>query len=346
MKPLYLLLFYLIAICSITGQIVVDTQTVSSTTVYFDFAEFTIREDATFTLNELIASTKGKEGYFIRIATHTDAIGSDKSNLELSERRAQAIKAYLLDNEMMPDTFLITTNGEHLPIEPNTTDAGRQKNRRATIQVLKLGQKWALNGLVLEEETTKGIAATVVIRNKHFSDTIVATTEGQFSKNVPLNEVIGLDIWAEGYLSDTRMLKTTPAILADLKIYLSPIKKGSKFDINNFYFEGGKDILLEKSKPELFKILKFMEMNKSIKIEIAGHVNVPNQGPIPRSSSSFVLSLRRALVVYNYLLENGIAADRLSYKGYGNWEMKYPNAISERAQAANRRVEIRIVDLK
>ncbi len=52
----------------------------------------------------------------------------------------------------------------------------------------------------------------------------------------------------------------------------------------------------------------------------------------------------RALVVYNYLLRYGISEERISYKGYGNWEMRFPNAQTERQQSANRRVEIKILE--
>jgi outer membrane protein OmpA-like peptidoglycan-associated protein len=49
-------------------------------------------------------------------------------------------------------------------------------------------------------------------------------------------------------------------------------------------------------------------------------------------------------MVYDYLLENDIANERISYQGYGNWEMRFPKAISEEQQALNRRVEIRVLE--
>jgi len=56
------------------------------------------------------------------------------------------------------------------------------------------------------------------------------------------------------------------------------------------------------------------------------------------------LSVRRAKFVFDYLIKNGIPAERLSFKGYGNWEMRYPKATSNKEQELNRRVEIRILE--
>jgi len=87
-----------------------------------------------------------------------------------------------------------------------------------------------------------------------------------------------------------------------------------------------------------------MELNDSLNIEIAGHINRPNYPPVDKLSSDFKLSVQRAKMVHDYLLENNISADRISFKGYGNFQMRYPKARSEKQQAENRRVEIRIVE--
>jgi outer membrane protein OmpA-like peptidoglycan-associated protein len=48
--------------------------------------------------------------------------------------------------------------------------------------------------------------------------------------------------------------------------------------------------------------------------------------------------------VYDYLIEKKVEASRLTYKGYGNWQMRYPKARSNRDQELNRRVEIRVLE--
>lgn len=125
---------------------------------------------------------------------------------------------------------------------------------------------------------------------------------------------------------------------------LPPALEGEALTLKNLYFVGNQDTLLKTSEPELPKLLKFMEHNPGIRIEIGGHINRPNSPPVPKDSWNFGLSERRAKRVYNYLIERGIDPERVTYKGYGNYQMIYPMARTEKEQAANRRVEIRVLE--
>jgi flagellar motor protein MotB len=81
-------------------------------------------------------------------------------------------------------------------------------------------------------------------------------------------------------------------------------------------------------------------MNPDAAVEIAGHVNYPNQPPVTKSSWEWDLSVRRARLVYTWLIDNGIDPNRLIYNGYGNHQMRFPNATREEQMSQNRRVEI------
>ena len=80
-----------------------------------------------------------------------------------------------------------------------------------------------------------------------------------------------------------------------------------------------------------------MTINPALRIEIEGHTD--NQGT---DEYNLELSMKRAQAVYNYLLEHGISADRLTYKGYGESKPVSPNDTEE-GRALNRRTEIRIM---
>lgn len=66
----------------------------------------------------------------IEIAGHADAQGSDEANLDLSLRRAQAVLQYLVDKGAVGDRFVVIGYGETRPIADNSTEEGRQRNRR------------------------------------------------------------------------------------------------------------------------------------------------------------------------------------------------------------------------
>jgi outer membrane protein OmpA-like peptidoglycan-associated protein len=346
MKKLLLQIVLLFCPISLIAQTFsIEKVSVFSTEVYFDFGQDTIRTDADSILGNVIHFCKNKASIFIKITTHTDDIGSFENNFQLSQRRAEAVKSFLVEKEINADSLTVAVFGEKQPIASNNSDDGRQQNRRATIEVIKIKKMIPLIGDILDKETGEGIEAEIIVHSKYFRDSIQTDENGHFESTAPLGEIIGLDVWAKGYFLETKMMKVTPEAIADLDIKLPPVKSGEIVDIENLYFVGNEAILLKKSEPELPKVLKFMQINENIKIEIAGHVNRPFHENVSKKSSEYRLSVRRALMVYEYLLENGILEKRLSYKGYGNWEMRYPEGRSFKQQQANRRVEIRVLEV-
>ncbi len=70
--------------------------------------------------------------YRIRIEGHTDSIGTEAYNHQLSQRRAKTVKAYLVKHfDIAPDHLITTGRGETEPLDNNATQGGRQRNRRA-----------------------------------------------------------------------------------------------------------------------------------------------------------------------------------------------------------------------
>jgi peptidoglycan-associated lipoprotein len=75
--------------------------------------------------------------YFIEVQGHTDNTGSDRLNEELGQRRAEAVRRYLSRQHRVPLARLSTISyGESMPLQPNTTRAGRSANRRVVLVVL------------------------------------------------------------------------------------------------------------------------------------------------------------------------------------------------------------------
>lgn len=111
------------------------------------------------------------------------------------------------------------------------------------------------------------------------------------------------------------------------------LEVGKALILKNVFFEQSKYTLLPQSYPELDKLVRTMQQNPTIRIEISGHTD--NVGD-PRLNLS--LSEFRARVVMNYLTRQGIAENRIETKGYGGTRPLAGNATeSEREQ--NRRVE-------
>ena len=71
----------------------------------------------------------------IAIEGHTDSVGDDERNQSLSERRAQEVFAYLVQQRIPPSSMDVAAFGETRPIAPNDTPPGRQQNRRVELVV-------------------------------------------------------------------------------------------------------------------------------------------------------------------------------------------------------------------
>ena len=122
-----------------------------------------------------------------------------------------------------------------------------------------------------------------------------------------------------------------------IDVYLKPIKAGLAATLNNIFFDIDQYQLKEKSKTELNKSARFLKENPQVRVEISGHTD--NSGSVSHNQK---LSLNRARAVYRYLIEAGIDADRLTFKGYGSSVPVAPNDTEANRQL-NRRIEFKIL---
>jgi outer membrane protein OmpA-like peptidoglycan-associated protein len=111
--------------------------------------------------------------------------------------------------------------------------------------------------------------------------------------------------------------------------------------LKNIFFVGGQPIILESSLPELNNLLKLLIDNKTLRIQIEGHICCV--GPVEGVDDNN-LSVFRAKAVYDYLTSKGIDAHRLTFVGLGNRNPVSREENTEEDREKNRRVEIRILN--
>jgi len=158
---------------------------------------------------------------------------------------------------------------------------------------------------------------------------------------IPGNSVVKIPEVKPTPVIDTPARKTITAIITD-----TATKAGTTFALQDLKFIGGRHYLVPESVPVIQELLDVMNKNPNLEISIEGHVCcVPgNNDGIDLDLGTANLSEMRAKTVYDYLIRNGIAPKRLSYKGFGHqFPIKaYPETNVEDMNA-NRRVEIKIV---
>ncbi|HNW90049.1 MAG TPA: OmpA family protein [Bacteroidales bacterium] len=131
-------------------------------------------------------------------------------------------------------------------------------------------------------------------------------------------------------------------------IELTRIKVGQNVVFENILFYGNSAEILPVSKPALGVILSTMKRYPSLHIEIQGHVNCPTTWPDcdNMKEHNMQLSINRAKAVYDFLVANEIDKQRMTFKGFGETKMVYPDARSEDKMAKNRRVEILVTGVE
>lgn len=122
-------------VCLIGSLPLLYSQTAVEHRVYFETAEHSLDEEARTALDNIYAQYQAGEIRGIIVRGHTDAVGDDEANLELSQRRAITVARYLRSKGMNPKAVKLKAHSENQPIASNGTYAGRQQNRRVELTV-------------------------------------------------------------------------------------------------------------------------------------------------------------------------------------------------------------------
>ncbi|OJW69816.1 MAG: hypothetical protein BGO68_05400 [Candidatus Amoebophilus sp. 36-38] len=150
-------------------------------------------------------------------------------------------------------------------------------------------------------------------------------------------------ITKDGHLFESKYInykeQEKPTITPAGKILLQPIELAQSKILENVYFDYNNYNLLKKSHIELNRLVAFLQANPGISIELEGHTDY-----VGSDKYNEQLSIKRAKTVYEYLIQAGIARNRLIYKGYGKTQPIAPNDSPENQQL-NRRVAFKIVGI-
>ena len=327
---------------SVFSQEIVDSSIVKhKKLVYFDTNEYKLSEEDTNEILELVSLIDEVSNYSFLVDAHTDSIGTVEANLILSEKRKQSVVKLLVDNGI-PDSVIDSKfHGEALPVELEQSVEGRQKNRRVVVQLKQPKTLLKLKGTIVDETTQEGIIGEVELHSKDYKLVTHSDENGNYTVWAPLDEHIVLEVNAKDYFFESKRVKVTRSMFD--KIIRLPLLKaelGSIYALDNMFFVGNKAILLSKSKPVINQLWKFLMKNNELCIELAGHVNLPNEPPSLPGSFHNNLASSRALAVQEKMISRGIPSDRMLSRGYGNWKMIHPKATTENQMRKNRRVEV------
>jgi outer membrane protein OmpA-like peptidoglycan-associated protein/Tol biopolymer transport system component len=257
---------------------------------------------------------------------------------------------YPLNTSAGEGNIFVTTKGDTAYIN-SSRETGKG---RSDIYVFELDPRIRpsfttyVRGFVTDKGSKKALDATILFVNIATGDTVRAvntnSATGKYLLTLPLNEDYAAFVDKKGYLFASQFFSlknidpaTTPYY--DVDIALQPLAIGIDVIMSSVFFETNRFNLLTASEAELDHMYSFMRLNSTVKVEIGGHTD--NVGP---DRDNDVLAENRAQEVKRYLVDKGIAADRISAKGYGERQPIASNDSPE-GRALNRRTVCKIVGL-
>jgi outer membrane protein OmpA-like peptidoglycan-associated protein len=119
----------------------VEEKIVITQKIHFEFDRAVIRSISYPIIDDVAyLLQRNPQIQLVRVEGHTDWIGSDAYNQNLSERRANAVREYLIRKGIAPSRLVAVGYGETRPIADNNTVKGRARNRRTEFTVVNVGQ--------------------------------------------------------------------------------------------------------------------------------------------------------------------------------------------------------------
>ena len=200
-----------------------------------------------------------------------------------------------------------------------------------------------IKGKVYDEETNEPLAAKFELKDlsdgKIFKQAYANSGNGEFLVALPENKDFALHAKHDGYLfysmnySIVKLTQTEDGFV--INVPMRKIKP-STFVLENIFFDVDSWKLKKESKAELNEILTFLNNNSNLSIEISGHTDSDGD-----KDDNQILSENRAKAVVNWLVDKGIAQNRMTFKGHGESKPLLPNS-SDQNKAKNRRTELTI----
>ena len=203
-------------------------------------------------------------------------------------------------------------------------------------------KKQALEIHVISAVNREPLMAKITIDGLKFDEVVEAKGRSSYSFELDFYRSLKIGCARKGYMFSTVRVKGNNEPINRVEIKLVPIAPGEQVILDDINFVGNESKVVRSAEASLVLLARFMQENPTVKIEIQGHLN----GPTFKNKKEFIeLSTSRAQAIFNYLLVNDIEPDRMTYLGYGNSAMIYPEPTNKEQSEANRRVEVKITGM-
>ncbi len=200
-----------------------------------------------------------------------------------------------------------------------------------------------VKGKVYDAKTKEGLPCSVELANVNTREVVSrlqTDEEGNYLVTLPVGKDYAFNVKRKGYLfysENYNISEASPDSIFEADIPLQPIEANAHIVLKNVFFDSKQTALKPESITELDNLVRFLEENPTVKVQINGYTD--NVG---KPQDNLKLSTGRAVAVVNYLLEKRVSTDRISFKGNGETKPVADNS-TEQGRSLNRRTELKIV---
>ncbi|MGZ3883630.1 MAG: OmpA family protein [Bacteroidia bacterium] len=252
------------------------------------------------------STLKAMHGIFVDLSIYgyADFLCGPKYNADLSKARAERVKDYFLEKGGHTINVAVCEGKGESCSVDNKSPVGEPSQRKVDVIIER--------AVIINVSDSK-------LKDPNAPDSAAAKQAEQKPKDEPKAE----------------------------KKEITELSVGESVSVEGLNFEPGRHVLRKESMVPLKKLLVTMQQNPGLKIEIQGHVCCISTGETDGfdfDTHTGNLSETRARAVYFYLIQKGIKADRLRYKGFGGTQPKIFPEKNEEDQQSNRRVEIKVLE--
>jgi outer membrane protein OmpA-like peptidoglycan-associated protein len=252
--------------------------------------------------------------------------------------------------KMMPDDYDISGTLETIALEgTNATKKEFLKNTVVQKTIIYGDKNFIIKGKAVECNTTKpidGISVVLEKDDKSYKKVSSTDTNGNFTLQLPVEGTYTLFGRKSGYFSQTETITASnynreKTLFVKMEMCAEKVDCGKAIGLKNILFDLDKYVIKELAKVELNKLVRFMQDNPDVKVEVGSHTDC-------RSSHEYnaTLSQNRANASVDYVVSQGIDRSRITGKGYGETVLLNECAdgvkCSEEQHSINRRTEMKV----
>ena len=202
-----------------------------------------------------------------------------------------------------------------------------------------------VKGKVYNNKTKDGLPSSVElvdVKTREMISKLQTDEEGNYLVTLPVGKDYAFNVKRKGYLfysENYNIGESSTDSIFQVDIPLQPIEANARIILKNVFFETKKTELNPESITELDNVVRLLNENPNLKIQISGYTD--NVG---KPADNLKLSTGRAVAVVNYLLNKRVNNERLTFKGYGEANPIADNNTEE-GRALNRRTELKVLSV-